>query len=181
MRIFAAGALLFGQLASQVLGGTSAWNWPLSGSGGGPPTVVRQFQPPIHRWDSGHRGLDLVDPTELADTSDPDPDLVRSAGPGQVTFAGTLFGQGVITVTHSFDSGSPGALRTSYEPVTPIVKPGDQVARGQVIGLLQPGHCADRPCLHWGLLTGHGRRIRYYDPMILLDLGQVRLEPVRSR
>jgi len=182
MRIIAAGALLLGQLAAQALGGgsgagpggLSAWIWPLSGPDGGPPAVVRPFQPPAHRWDAGHRGLDL----EITPTA---PDLVRAAAAGRVTFAGTLFGRGVITISHGPDPTGSGALRTSYEPVTPVVKVGDQVTRGQVIGELQPGHCADRPCLHWGLLTGGGRRIRYYDPSILVGLGQVRLEPVRSR
>lgn len=184
MRIIAAGALLLGQLAGQLLGGGpaggSAWSWPLAGVAGRPPVVVRPFQPPAQRWDAGHRGLDLVSGDDgLSGTSTE----VRAAGDGTVTFAGTLFGQGVITISTIGPTGTitPSALRTSYEPVLPVVHVGDRVVRGQLIGRLQAGHCPKQPCLHWGLLTGRGRRIRYYDPSILLGLAQVRLEPVRSR
>jgi biotin carboxyl carrier protein len=211
------------------------WDWPIHGVGGRPPVIVRPFEPPVRRWDPGHRGLDLVSAVDSNDgtssgngnginprptpnpaikptttatatatpmatapsapttlpTSTPTPpptppptapetptptnlDPVHAAGAGTVVFAGTLFGRGVVSISH-------GALRTSYSPVSPLVHTGDQVTPGQVIGLLEPGHCPGRPCLHWGLLTGHGRRIRYYDPSILLGPGRVRLEPVRSR
>ncbi|HEV2635485.1 MAG TPA: M23 family metallopeptidase [Actinocrinis sp.] len=188
MRIFAAGALLLGHLLGHLLGQVMAgpvladrtfealpprppaWTWPLSGDDGGPPAVVRPFQPPVQRWAAGHRGLDLADP----DSRDPAGGEVHAAGSGTVVFAGTLFGRGVVSIGH-------GALRTTYEPVTPLVRTGEQVVPGQPIGTLQPGHCAARPCLHWGLLTGRGRLIRYYDPSILLGPGRVRLEPVRSR
>lgn len=214
MRIFTAGALLLGQLMGQVamagpaLSGqvpiepsspgpadtapapasgaapASRWSWPLSGANGEPPAVVRGFQPPLRRWDPGHRGLDLIDPGSGAapdldpPTTTPDPpttpEIVHAAGAGTVILASPLFGQDVVSISH-------GALRTSYEPVAPLVHVGEQVVRGEVIGELEPGHCVDQPCLHWGLLTGHGRRIRYYDPSILLGPGRVRLEPVRSR
>jgi Peptidase family M23 len=233
MRIFTAGALLLGQLAGQVMvagpalsgqvpmgpsspgpvdtarapasaaAPASIWSWPLSGANGEPPTVVRGFQPPLRRWDPGHRGLDLIDmrsgtktdidtgystsaDTNLRADSIPNPDpstspdpitapeMVHAAGAGTVIFAGTLFGQEVVSISH-------GALRTSYEPVAPLVHVGEQVLRGEAIGELEPGHCVDRPCLHWGLLTGHGRWIRYYDPSILLGPGRVRLEPAWSR
>ena len=169
---------------------TKVWDWPLRGVNGGPPTIVRPFEAPVHRWDAGHRGLDLAGAEEpggepptavgttAADTTAapaaPLAEPVLAAGAGTVTFAGTLFGRGVVSVGH-------GALRTTYSPVAPSVRVGDRVLRGQVIGVLEPGHCAGRPCLHWGLLTGRGRRIRYDDPSILLGPGGVRLEPVRSR
>lgn len=275
-----AGALLLGQVAGQVLAGqavaidgvaaspaasssaetptathSSVWIWPIYSPGGRPPTVVRPFQPPLRRWDPGHRGIDLVGadegaldagaaitpstgsspesnfnpesnpspavnpgqdaqpspgqnprpaPTPIpasasASTSTPAPSQssptspsspptqaqttpaptpiptpIHASNAGTVTYAGTLFNRGVVSITH-------GLLRTTYTPVTPLVHTGDQVASGQVIGLLQPGHCPSRPCLHWGLLVGHGRHVRYYDPSILLGPGRVRLEPVRSR
>jgi murein DD-endopeptidase MepM/ murein hydrolase activator NlpD len=143
------------------------WSWPLIGVGGGPPAVVRSFQPPVRRWDSGHRGLDLVGAGNGGN-------LVRAASDGVVAFAGPLFGRGVVSI-------GTGGVRTSYEPVTPTVRAGEQVVRGEVIGTLQNGHCAGEPCLHWGLLAGHGKQIRYYDPAILLGPAQVRLEPVRNR
>jgi murein DD-endopeptidase MepM/ murein hydrolase activator NlpD len=90
-----------------------------------------------------------------------------------VAFAGTLFGKGVVVIAH-------GSLRTSYEPVKPTVHVGDHVVGGTPIGTLAAGHCPDRPCLHWGLLTGHGHGVRYYDPLLLLGLVQLRLEPVHE-
>lgn len=142
---------------------SSVWRWPLVGSGGSPPRVVRPFKPPALRWLSGHRGVDLA----ASDATQ-----VLAAGPGTVSFAGTLFGQGVVVVSH-------GLLRTSYEPVTPSVHVGDVVTAGAPIGTLDPGHCASAPCLHWGLLTGHGHGVRYYDPLLLLGFAHLRLEPVR--
>jgi murein DD-endopeptidase MepM/ murein hydrolase activator NlpD len=96
---------------------------------------------------------------------------VLAAGPGTIAFAGTLFGQGVVVVSH-------GGVRTSYEPVTATVHVGDAVVAGTPIGTLSPGHCTSSPCLHWGLLTGHGHGVRYYDPLLLLGLVRLRLEPV---
>ena len=145
--------------------GTSVWGWPLVGAGGSPPSVVRPFSPPVRRWLPGHRGVDLV----AAGTT-----TVLAAGPGTVSFAGTLFGQGVVVVAH-------GAVRTSYEPVVPAstVHVGDFVAAGTPLGTLSPGHCPDSlPCLHWGLLAGHGHGVRYYDPLLLLGRIRLRLEPV---
>ena len=137
------------------------WQWPVRGPGGGPPTVLRGFHPPAERWQAGHRGVDLA-----ADEGAP----VYAAGPGVISYAGTLFGQGVVVVSH-------GSVRTSYEPVTPSVHVGDPVARGSPLGRLAAGHCPDRACLHWGLLTGHRHGTRYSDPLVLLGLSHMRLEP----
>ena len=142
----------------------SVWQWPLVGPDGSPPTVVRPFRPPAHRWLAGHRGVDLAAPGAAE---------VLAAGPGTVAFAGMLFGQGVVVISH-------GAIRTSYEPVEPAatLHVGDAVVSGTPLGTLSPGHCAASPCLHWGLLTGHGHGVRYYDPLLLLGLVHLRLEPV---
>lgn len=143
--------------------GTSVWQWPLIGSGGSPPTVVRAFDPPEHRWQPGHRGVDLGAPGAMQ---------VFAAGPGTVAVAGKLFGEGVVVVEHH-------GVRTSYEPVDASVRVGDPVARGTPIGTLGAGHCGGlRACLHWGLLTGHGRAVRYYDPLLLVGTVRLRLEPV---
>lgn len=141
----------------------SVWQWPLRGAGGSAPEVVRPFKPPALRWLSGHRGVDLA-------VTEPGSAQVLAAGPGTIAFAGTLFGQGVVVVSH-------GALRTSYEPVTPSVHVGDVVTAGSRLGTLASGHCVAAPCLHWGLLTGHGHAVRYYDPLLLLGLAHLRLEP----
>lgn len=125
------------------------------------PAVLRGFEPPVHRWDAGHRGVDLAGTLGAA---------VVAAGDGTVLFAGRIADQGVVVVGH-------GVLRTSYEPVEPGVRVGTKVTTGQRIGTLDAGHCATA-CLHWGLLTGHGHGVVYYDPLLLLGCGQVRLEPL---
>jgi murein DD-endopeptidase MepM/ murein hydrolase activator NlpD len=159
MKIF---ALLSMLLSGSSIFGTSAWQWPLLGSGGSPPTVVRPFDPPARRWLPGHRGVDLDAHGATQ---------VVAAGPGTVTFAGTLFGGGVVVIEHH-------GVRTSYQPVVPSVRTGDPVARGTPIGTLAGGHCPTRTCLHWGLLTGHGHGVRYYDPLLLVGPVRLRLEPL---
>jgi murein DD-endopeptidase MepM/ murein hydrolase activator NlpD len=127
---------------------------------GDPIQVLRGFAPPAQRWMSGHRGVDLAAPSG---------GVIVAAGAGVVTFAGTLAGRGVVTVTH-------GALRTTYEPVRATVVVGDRVQAGQPIGTLDsgPAHCLARSCLHWGLLRGD----TYLDPLSLLRRGPSRLLPV---
>jgi murein DD-endopeptidase MepM/ murein hydrolase activator NlpD len=164
--------------------GTTVWTWPLAavgvgvnvGSGLGPgepsraasgatppgPAVLRAFEPPVHRWDAGHRGVDLAGVAGEA---------VDAAGAGTVMFAGRVADRGVVVVGH-------GALRTSYEPVDAGVAVGSTVATGQRIGTLDAGHCAATACLHWGLLSGRAHATVYYDPLLLLGCGGVRLEPV---
>jgi len=81
---------------------------------------------------------------------------VHAAGAGRVVYAGDLAGRGVVSIDH-------GGLRTTYEPVDPIVSVGEQVFAGEVIGQIAAtgGHCR---CLHWGLK----RESTYFDPMLLL-------------
>jgi pyruvate/2-oxoglutarate dehydrogenase complex dihydrolipoamide acyltransferase (E2) component len=95
-------------------------------------------------------------------------DPVRAAGPGRISYAGLLAGRGVVVVSH-------GDLRTTYEPVSAVVRVGQQVAAGQVIGQLAAGHAGCRPaCLHWGLLRG----TLYLDPVRLITRGPSVLLPV---
>jgi murein DD-endopeptidase MepM/ murein hydrolase activator NlpD len=137
-----------------------AWSWPLRG----PVTVVRGFQPPPAPWLAGHRGVDLA-------TSPGAP--VLAAGAGRVSFAGSVAGVPVVTVTHA------DGRRTTYQPVLAAVAVGDQVARGAVLGGVSAAgsHCFPLACLHWGLL----RDKTYLDPLTLVggDL-RVRLLPVRT-
>lgn len=131
-------------------GGTvPAYSWPLQP---GPDRIVRDFDPPAEPWLAGNRGLDLA--------GRPD-EPVHAANAGLVTFAGQVGGTGVVVVTF-------GALRTTYEPVTPSVHRGERVRTGQVIGRL------DAAELHWGLLRGTD----YLDPLALLGLERVRLLPI---
>jgi hypothetical protein len=74
-------------------------------------------------------------------------------------------------------------LRTTYEPVTPSVRQGDEVAAGDVVGVIEPAgsHCGSAACLHWGLLRGD----TYLNPLSLLppwllSRGPSRLLPVAS-
>jgi hypothetical protein len=135
--------------------GPSDWRWPLAPA----PRVVRDYDPPPRPWLSGHRGVDLA-----ARPGQP----VFAAGAGRVGYAGRLGGRGVVTVVH-------GALRTSYLPVRPAVRPGQRVAAGQRLGLVEDirGHCLRLLCLHWGLRRG----LAYLDPLSLFGRAPVRLLP----
>lgn len=132
--------------------------WPLSPV----PEVVNPFAPPVRRWESGHRGVDLVGRNGQE---------VRAVLDGTISFAGQVAGRGVVVIQH-------GHRRTTYEPVQSTHEVGDAVQRGQVIGTLQvgPGHCAPWVCLHWGLIDGD----EYEDPLSLLQAGPVRLLPLFS-
>lgn len=167
-RLRAAGALVVAALAVLAVMSLGAgpaaaestapgFDWPLPGT----PQVGRPFAPPASAWGAGHRGVDL-----LADVGSP----VLAAGSGRVTYAGLLAGRGVVTVSHH------SGLRTTYEPVDATVSVGDEVAQGDLLGLLTTGHAScplDRTCLHWGLLRGS----TYLDPLRLVERGRVRLLP----
>jgi len=135
------------------------YQWPIDG----PPPVTRPFQPPPEPWLAGHRGVDLG-----AEPGVP----IRAAGPGVVVFAGVVAGRPVVSVDH------PGGLRTTYEPVSPLVRAGQAVRAGTVLGTLLAGHpgCPVAACLHWGLRQGDA----YLDPLALFGLAQVRLLPLSS-
>jgi len=124
-----------------------------------PVRVVAEFDPPVHRWLPGHRGIDLRTTPGTK---------VRAAGAGRVTFASSLAGRGVVTIDH-------GGLRTTYEPVDPLVARGDAVGLGGIIGTVGTGtgHCGSGRCLHLGLRRGS----EYLDPGLLLGRVSARLLP----
>ncbi len=135
------------------------WQWPLLPE----PTVTRRFQRPASTWGPGHRGIDLA--------AMPGQQVLAAAA-GRVTHVGVIAGRGTVSVTHV------GGVRTTYEPVTPLVRRGDTVRAGQVIGVVgQRGasHCAG--CLHFGALRGQV----YLDPLVLLRPGRVVLLPLGRR
>jgi murein DD-endopeptidase MepM/ murein hydrolase activator NlpD len=137
--------------------GPVPWLAPVAGG----LVVLSAFDPPAETWLSGHRGVDLAAPPGT---------VVRAAGAGVVTWAGSLAGRGVVVVTH------PDGRRTTYEPVTATVLPGEEVTAGEVLGSTAGGssHCGAVPsCLHWGLRQGAD----YLDPMLLLDPGRPVLLP----
>jgi murein DD-endopeptidase MepM/ murein hydrolase activator NlpD len=135
------------------------FRWPLDGR----PPVVRRFSPPSQPWLPGHRGVDLSAAPGVA---------VYAASGGTVRFAGLLGGRGVVSIDHA------DGLRTTYEPVTPLVTAGQQVRAGDMVGRLDAGHpgCPVVACLHWGLRRGE----TYLDPLALVGLARVRLLPLSA-
>jgi murein DD-endopeptidase MepM/ murein hydrolase activator NlpD len=122
-----------------------------------PLHVVRPFQAPTSPYGPGHRGVDLG-ATEGAP--------VRAPAAGVVRYAGRLVDRDVV----SLDSDG---LRFSFEPVHPLVRVGQRVAAGAVLGLLEPGHAGCTVCLHWGVRLGE----RYLDPLRPFAM-RVRLLPL---
>jgi murein DD-endopeptidase MepM/ murein hydrolase activator NlpD len=135
--------------------------WPV----GLRPAVLRGWEPPASVYGPGHRGVDLA-----AAPGSP----VRAAASGRVSFAGKVAGVGALSVTLA-GTGTP-PLRTTYEPVEPLVAEGEEVSAGQVVARLAAGpfHCAGG-CLHWGLLRGKA----YLDPLTLLPPRLLRRGPSR--
>lgn len=117
-----------------------------------PGAIVRDFDPPAADWLPGHRGVDL-----LGRAGEP----VVAAASGTVVFAGQLAGRSVISIE------LPSGGRITYEPVAPAVLVGSRVQVGEIIGVLETGHCtvdvADA-CLHFGVKRGDN----YLDPNIVL-------------
>ncbi|MGW8972657.1 murein hydrolase activator EnvC family protein [Streptomyces platensis] len=141
-------------------------SWPVGGSAGARPTVIRGWEPPPSPWAAGHRGVDLAASPGA---------VVRAAAPGRVAYAGTVAGRGVLTLEVSRSGRTP--LRTTYEPVRPTVRKGQRVKAGQPVAALQPDgpyHCRE-PCLHWGLRRGK----TYLDPLSLLPRTMLRGGPSR--
>ena len=149
-------SFLLGSTGSAAADPRPGWDWPLNP----PPAVVNPFVPPPHPYGPGHRGVDLA-----ATVGQP----VLAVAAGEVSFAGMVAGRGVVVVDH-------GRLRTTYEPVLPMVRQHQQVDPGAVVGAvtLAGGHCLPATCLHLGARDGD----RYVDPMRWLGSGQIRLLPL---
>lgn len=125
------------------------WAWPLPPR----PAVARRFDPPAKPWLSGHRGVDLLASGEGA--------TVMSPEAGSVSFVGTVVNRPVIAIDHG------NGLRSSFEPVVSKLAEGTPVAKGEAIGILEPGHCSEAPCLHWGVRRGE----EYLNPLaFVMDL-----------
>lgn len=120
------------------------WVWPVDG----PRAVVRPYVQPATPYAAGHRGVDLA---ALAPG-----DEVRAVTSGTVHYAGVVVDRPVITVRI-------GQVLATVEPVTPLVATGERVTAGQVIGVLEPGHCA-RPCVHLGVRVAG----EYVSPLLYL-------------
>ncbi|MER7257617.1 murein hydrolase activator EnvC family protein [Streptomyces parvus] len=138
-----------------------ARSWPLAGR----PALLRGWEPPAGPYGPGHRGVDLAAVPGAR---------VLAAADGRVSFAGRVAGRGVLAIEVA-GSGSP-PLRTTYEPVRPLVEKGEDVRAGQPVGVLEagPSHCT-AGCLHWGLRRGDA----YLDPLSLLPPALLRRGPSR--
>ncbi len=130
----------------------TAYDWPT----GGPVEVLARFSPPTVPWGAGHRGVDLAHPPGAP---------VLAAADGVVAFAGPVVERSVVSIQHA------DGIRTTYEPVLPVVATGDRVTRGQLIGHLAAGHCPTG-CLHLGARRAEDR---YLDPLSLFDDVVIRL------
>lgn len=137
-----------------------ARSWPV----GTRPRVARGWEPPATGFGPGHRGVDLR--ASVGTT-------VRAAASGRVSFAGPVAGRGVVAIELS-GSGEP-PLRTTYEPVRPLVAVGDEVVAGQPVAVLESSTHCPHSCLHWGLLRGKD----YLDPFSLLPEWMLRRGPSR--
>ena len=146
-----------GSSGSGVPAPGAEYAWPLHP----PPVVLTPFHAPEHPYGPGHRGVDLV-----ADPGQP----VLPAREGVVVFAGPVGGRGVVSVEHE------DGLRTTYEPLRPVVTRGTRVRRGEVLGVVSGEHTGcTSPCLHWGVRRD---RLTYLDPLVLLRPPRVRLLPL---
>ena len=138
-----------GATAAAGPGAAAAWHWPLAPK----PPVLRYFSPPPLPWLSGHRGVDLG-------AAAPGTDVVSPAA-GTVSFVGVVVDRPVITIDHG------DGLRSSFEPVDSTLALGTQVAAGEVVGTVVPGHCSLMACVHWGVRDGD----QYVNPLrFVLDL-----------
>jgi murein DD-endopeptidase MepM/ murein hydrolase activator NlpD len=149
------------QVASSVATPTHRWSWPLPPT----PSVARRFAAPTTAYGRGHRGVDLR-PAAAG------PVTVLSVADGVVTHVGVVAGRGTLTIAHS------GGLRSTYEPVEAVVAAGQEVRRGDVVGVLSgPSHCDPAAtCLHLGAVHDGRyvdplRFIRGSGPVVLLPLG----------
>jgi len=138
-------------------------NWELPLAGVPPTSIVSEFSPPISRFGSGHRGVDF--PATQGQR-------VNAVGSGTVAFAGYIAGKPVVSIKLVNSVTALGTrVRSTYEPVNPLVSTGSYVAAGAVIGYIdfsgsRSGHCRDS-CLHLGLKVVDEPITRYLNPRIL--------------
>ncbi len=112
-------------------------------------TVVDGFRPPLHIGAPGNRGWEY----RTADGA-----VVRAAGPGVVTFAGTIGFARYVAVTHC------DRTRTTYSFLATVeVRRGDLVVAGQRLGTTDGR-------VHFGVR----QEGRYLDPASLFGFVDVR-------
>jgi murein DD-endopeptidase MepM/ murein hydrolase activator NlpD len=123
-----------------------SYSWPLRGR------ILRGYEPPPSRYESGHRGIDIAAPFGSTITAPKE---------GVVAFAGWVGGALFISIDH------PDGVRTTYSWLSEtLVHKGQAVARGESIGRSGHGHPdVPDPHLHFGARVGSD----YIDPMLLLE------------
>jgi murein DD-endopeptidase MepM/ murein hydrolase activator NlpD len=126
------------------------WAWPIAA----PHPIARPYLAPSTPYAAGHRGIDIRAGTSIE---------VRAPADGIVHFAGVVVDRPVLSIDHG------GGVLSSYEPVETVLREGDAVRRGQVIGELLPGHCGAGVCLHFGVRIHD----EYVSPLLFLG-GQPR-------
>ena len=125
------------------------WAWPLAP----PHPVVRAYLAPPTTYGAGHRGIDIAASTGAE---------IRAPSDGVVRFSGWIVDRGVLSIDHG------GGVVSSFEPVTSTLVAGERVTRGQVVGVVEEGHCA-ATCLHLGARVDGA----YVSPLLFLG-GQPR-------
>jgi len=144
-----------GPFASEAVNG---WVWPVDG----PRVVVRHFVAPPSPYGVGHRGVDLGAIAHGVP--------VVAVMSGVVHFAGVVVDRPVITIRQ-------GQVLATVEPVEPLVAEGERVQAGDVIGVLQPRHCA-QACVHLGVRVAG----QYVSPLLWLGgLQRAVLLPMSDR
>lgn len=135
-------------------------DWVLPLKGVSPREIVSEFTPPSSPFGSGHRGVDF--PATQGQR-------VAAVGSGIVSFAGSIAGKPVVSIELSQSVDGLGTrVRSTYEPVTPLVRTGDFVTAGTIIGFIDfasgnSGHCKNT-CLHFGLKVMGEPAARYLNP-----------------
>jgi murein DD-endopeptidase MepM/ murein hydrolase activator NlpD len=118
------------------------WSWPVAGA----HPITRPFIAPVTQYSAGHRGIDIAASGDVLAPAD-----------GVVHFVGFVVDRPVLSISH------PGGVLSSYEPVVSSLHEGDVVTRGEVIGQIVSGHCAQL-CLHLGVRVDG----EYVSPMLFL-------------
>lgn len=129
---------------------TGGYVWPVVGP------VIRPFEPPPDPYHAGHRGIDIGAPFGTP---------MHASAAGVVAFSGWVAGSLFISIDH------PDGIRTTYSWLSStLVKKGQAVAQGEVIGATGHGHAeVAETHLHFGARIGS----TYLDPMSLLSPGDV--------
>lgn len=131
--------------------------WPVDN-----PEVIEPFDPPLHPWLPGHRGVDLAAATG---------DILLAPADGVIAFRGRVGGKSVVSVRH-------GNLTSTFEPSQTDFDVGSRVRQGSEFARVQGSsdHC-DNHCVHWGVKRADND---YLDPRALAAKRAIVLKP-RSR